>query len=113
MHQHQSFLSAENWVWAEEDKQTWHVVAEGQTMSQFYNHWRGTPFTEEEEHPCKLSLGKFPFYHALGSEILITEAYDTMFHRLLNLRIVHRGCRGAVITGQPGIGTSPPGACLV
>lgn len=112
MHQRQSFLSVQNWAWGKENKKSWHKVDSHESIRLFYNHWRGTPFTEKESYPYSLSLGDFAFYPELGSDILVTEAYDTMFHRLLDIRIAHTGCRGAVITGQPGIGASPPGSYL-
>ena len=43
--------------------------------------------------------------------ILVTEAYEKMFHHLLLLRGEDRRDHGgAVITGQPGIGTSLTGS---
>jgi hypothetical protein len=95
----------------------------------FYMHWLGQS-TESAEptgstelaksifcstFPYKLSLGagpdgrsRPPFAPAvLGNEILVTEAYDKTFHRLLRLRMHDKGHdKGAVLTGQPGIGTS-------
>ena len=68
-------------------------------------------------------LDKFPYLLPLGvnqdnnsyrpyllpietrKEILVTESYEKMFHRLMLLRTQDfGGQRGAVITGQPGIG---------
>jgi len=45
------------------------------------------------------------------TQILITKAYDNMFHRLLALRMKDRShMKGAVVTGQTGVGASfPPG----
>jgi len=48
----------------------------------------------------------FPIPYQSGSQILVTESYERMFHHLLLLRRDDEGSRkGAVITGQPGIGT--------
>jgi len=57
-------------------------------------------------------LGKslLPFDRAV-TQILITKAYDNMLHRLLAFRMQNQShLRGAVVTGQPGVGASfPPG----
>jgi len=40
-------------------------------------------------------------------QILVTKSYENMFYRLLRLRKVDKGnAKGAVITGQPGVGAS-------
>jgi hypothetical protein len=67
--------------------------------------------------PYKLPLGAdtdnispLPFLpnSVCGNQILVTRAYDDMFHRLLRLRMNDKGdTKGAVLTGQPGIGMSP------
>jgi len=42
-----------------------------------------------------------------GDKILITRSFDDMFYRLLYIRLFDKGHRrGAVLTGQPGIGAS-------
>ncbi len=85
---------------------------------QFCDHWRdrssGSNFLDQ--FPYKLSLGVdglgaslLPFGAGSTSEnrILVTKSYDTMYHRLLLLRQDDEGdAKGAVLTGQPGIGAS-------
>ena len=42
-----------------------------------------------------------------GDKILITKSFDDMLYRLLLIRLSDKGNRrGAVLTGQPGIGVS-------
>ena len=42
-----------------------------------------------------------------GDRILITKSYENMFYRLLRIRRYDKGAgRGALLTGQPGIGES-------
>jgi hypothetical protein len=88
----------------------------------FYMHWlsRSTEPTESifgSTFPYKLSLtadsdsiSPLPFVpnSVCRNQILVTRAYDDMFHRLLRLRMDDKGdTKGAVLTGQPGIGVSP------
>ena len=85
---------------------------------QFYEHWRdcSTRPKFSDKFPNTLSLGMnsigaplMPFSpnHTSGAQILITKAYDDTFHRLLLLRNDDVGTnRGAVLTGQSGIGRS-------
>jgi hypothetical protein len=83
----------------------------------FYEHWRNNSTESSffnKEFSYTLSLGVdsscVPFSNngALGDRILITKAYDDMFHRLLRRRAEDEGnARGAVLTGQPGVGASP------
>jgi len=83
---------------------------------EFYGHWHGDTERSKEflnNFPYVLSLkrGKtlLPFYPESTSrnKILVTKAYDDMFHRLLRLRVEDKGTKkGAVIAGQPGVGAS-------
>ena len=85
---------------------------------QFYEHWRdcSTRPKFSDKFPNMLSLGMnsigaplMPFSpnHTSGAQILITKAYDDMFHRILRFRAIDTGSnRGVVITGQPGVGVS-------
>ena len=84
---------------------------------QFYEYWReNTNLEYGDTFPYKLSLGVdptgtslLPFRpnETLGGLVLVTKPYDDMFHRLLYLRGGDMGTtRGAVVTGQPGIGAS-------
>ena len=78
--------------------------------------WRKDPTSPKfrDKFPYTLKLGVdtagqslLPFRpdDTSGNQILVTEAYDYMFHRLLGLRQRDRGKnKGAVLTGQPGIG---------
>jgi hypothetical protein len=85
-------------------------------FQKFYERWRNNSTNPEllNRRPYKLSLGvnpeDVPFYtrNASASQILVTEAYDDVYHRLLLRRKNDPGDeRGAVLTGQPGIGASP------
>jgi len=85
---------------------------------QFYDEWRkegaSSKFLNEFPYPLELgvdTLGRsfLPFQDGFTSEgkMVVTEAYDYMFHRLLGLRKRDKGThRGAILTGQPGIGVS-------
>ena len=91
---------------------------------QFYKKWdKKSSHSEflETKFPYELSLGAhepppgadlkglplLPFRSEImsGDKIVVTKSYDDMFHRLVDLRNKTYG-RGAVITGQPGIGGS-------
>lgn len=91
----------------------------------FYERWRDSSNSSKflDSFPYKLELGVddlgrslLPFNNTLsataGSVILVTKAYDYIFHRLLHLRQQDTGYeKGVVLTGQPGTGaslTSPP-----
>ena len=82
----------------------------------FYEKWddKSSSSNFSEQYPYELSLGMdkygeslLPFRDGsiLGDKILVTKSYDDMFQRILCLRNENCG-RGAVITGQPGIGGS-------
>jgi hypothetical protein len=85
---------------------------------QFYEHWRESSSSSKFSNtfPYKLSLrmdsrgrSLMPFSPntTSGDQILVTKSYDDMFHRLLLLRNGDVGAdRGAVLTGQSGIGRS-------
>ena len=83
---------------------------------QFYKYWKDH-FADHDysnsKFPYSLSLGKdgtylpFRLDSTSGGRILVTKSYDDMFHRLLRLRESDKGDKkGAVVTGQPGIGAS-------
>ena len=82
----------------------------------FYEKWddESSSFKFGKEFPYELSLGTDKYGRSLlpfrngsisGDKILVTKSYYDMFQRLLRLRNEDSG-RGAVITGQPGIGGS-------
>ena len=82
----------------------------------FYERWdkRSKRSKFRNKFPYKLSLGTnskgeplLPFRNdgMSGDKILVTKSYDRMLYRLLDIRKKRWG-RGAVITGQPGIGGS-------
>ena len=91
-------------------------VAVGYECQQFCEYWStdssGRNFINA--FPYRFSLGVdqggvslLPFHPTSTSrnEIVVTKSYDDMFHRLLQLRMRDAGdARGAVLTGQPGIG---------
>jgi hypothetical protein len=111
-----NLLPDNEWTWSETDKKEWKEVTSNH--QQFYEHWRksssGSKFANK--FPYKLSLGvaphstsRLPFgsIRTLGNQIVVTRSYEDMFHRLLRFRKDDTGTkRGAVLTGQPGIGTS-------
>ena len=90
----------------------------------FYSHWRGnSPYRQpqfpdrfERTYPYKLSLGKrnsgkplLPFCsdRILGDQIVVTQSYIHMLHRILYLRSWDGGDeKGVVVTGQPSTGAS-------
>jgi len=83
----------------------------------FCNHWYppAARLNFRTEFPYELSLGPDSTVSPTGTTILVTEAYDKMYRRLLHLREVDRvgpTVRGAVVTGQSGVGApltrSPP-----
>jgi len=85
---------------------------------QFYEYWSDISASPKflNKFPYKLSLGvdsdgapllPFRSHSTLGNQILVTEAYDKIFDRLMVLREKDKGSTtGAVLTGQPGIGAS-------
>jgi subtilase family serine protease len=82
------------------------------SCDRWYN--KPTAFTSPDASPYVLSLGgdeawlPFGSNTTSGNNILVTKAYDVMFHRILRLRAIDKGHdKGAVITGQPGTGESP------
>ena len=79
----------------------------------FCKSWRGPePATILPDRPANLpSVLRFgtdlTFPPPPGNLVLVTQAYEDMFRRLLCLRGGDTGsARGAVVTGQPGTGTS-------
>jgi len=87
-------------------------------FQQFYEHWRDRSTATDflSAFPYKLSLGVdsdgtslLPFRPdgTSGGQILVTRSYDVMLRRLLRLRREDNGAaKGAVLTGQPGVGAS-------
>jgi len=85
---------------------------------QFYKHWSDISASSKflNKFPYKLSLGVdsdgvslLPFRsgRTLGNQILVIEAYEKIFDRLMVLRKKDKGTTtGAVLTGQPGTGAS-------
>ena len=112
-----SFLpDSSEWTWPDADKNEWRL--ESGNLQEFYKNWhnKSTDLKFPTTFPYKLSLGVNSRGISLapycrdwqGGQILVTKAYDEMFHRLLRLRKDDRGShQGAVITGQSGIGASP------
>jgi len=85
---------------------------------QFYEYWSDISASPKflNKFPYKLSLGvdsdgapllPFRSSRTLGNQILVIEAYDKIFDRLMVLRKKDKGTtRGAVLTGQSGTGAS-------
>jgi hypothetical protein len=72
----------------------------------FYNYWCDHDRSFPETFPSVLSLGTKPPVGSLpGDKILVTEAYEALYRRLVEMR-ASGGYLGVVITGQPGIGAS-------
>jgi len=104
------FPDSADWDWPDEDQKEWRkFTKKTEEYVAFYDLWYD-PTTRpkfRKDFPYPLSVGKGPTISPAGKPILITEAYDKMFHRLLDLRkknLEGRKVKGAVITGQPGIG---------
>ena len=101
---------AAGWSWSEDSQKEWRkVTGEDEEYVAFYKLWRNpaTRPTFDTNFPYKLWIGEGPSLSPAGKPILITEAYDKMFRRLLSLRdkdLKGGGSKGVVITGQPGIG---------
>ncbi len=111
-----------NWVWSDTAKGKWEALTDKYhpfyKYQQFYDRWRdrssGSNFLDQ--FPYKLSLGvdengasllRFGPDSTSRNRILVTKAYDDMYHRLMLLRRDDDGeAKGAVLTGQPGIGAS-------
>ena len=102
------------WRWPEEDQKEWRELVDDEYLD-FYKYWSkpdarskfGTKF------PYPLWLGEGPTISRAGEQIIVTEAYDNMLRRLSHLREEDRlakKSKGAVITGQPGIGASLTGS---
>ena len=47
----------------------------------------------------------------MAGEIVVTEAYDEMFNRILEFREERGSATGVVLTGQPGIGACLKSCC--
>ena len=100
-------------TWSEEDKANWTVVDDG--YQKFYDYWRGdfdkSKFLQEFPYTLLLGMDKddrpfFPLPDQSWDQIVVTEAYEKMYHDLLLMRTIDKGShKGAAITGQPGIGT--------
>lgn len=78
----------------------------------FYTNWYGDskPGEFKDKFPYELPLGTLPFRPCTTCEnkILVTESYETLYRRILSLRMEDDGHkRGVVVTGQPGTGESP------
>jgi len=101
-----------DWDWPEESQKEWReLVGKGEEYVAFYRYWSssGARSNFSDTFPYKLSLGGGSSISPGGKPILVTDAYDKMLHRLSRLRENDRKggrIKGAVITGQPGIGAS-------
>jgi len=92
--------------------ESWTKEGEGWASS-LCKHWRGPkPAIILPDRPADLPnvlcLGTdLDFPPPTGNRILVTRAYEDLFRRLLVIRERDVGsARGAVVTGQPGTGTS-------
>ena len=104
------------WAWSETEKKQRKVAPNG--WQQFYLHWRSKDFKFDDkpdhQFPYVLQLGVnsdgdslLPFHKGdtFKGQILVTKSYEKMFYHLWRLRRRDKGnTRGAVITGQPGVG---------
>ena len=104
-------LPDSNWDWSDIDRDEWKVVDKNSRFQEFYDYWRASPhdFGSSQSFPYNLSLGTKPPLHPYrtsDSQIVVTKSYDEMYYRLLDLHENGDPGSGAVITGQPGIGTS-------
>ena len=106
-----TLLPDSNWDWPKVDIDEWKVVDKNDGFRKLYNHWRTSShtFSSSGPFPYKLQLGSEPPLHPYSisdGQIVVTKSYDEMYYRLLALRENRGPGSGAVITGQPGIGTS-------
>jgi len=108
--------SGHQWTWLKEYRRQW--MAEPEYFLKFYAHWRdrshGSAILDVFPYALShgLDLGEVaPFARNAAPirQILVTEAYNNMFHRLLSHRLSSDTgeSKGAVLLGQPGIGASP------
>ena len=107
-----NLLPGGKWVWSDADRKKWGLVTD--EYQKFYEHWRRhDPAKFPTTFPYKLSLGvnkgdKSLLPDIIVNEIVVTEPYNKAFYRLLRLRNNDIGAaKGAVLTGQPGIGAFP------
>ena len=97
------------------DKGGWMEMEEDDKIPQFYRYWRDLGgYVFPKGFPYQLPLDPMapplPFIKAPSSlhesfpqrSIIVTKAYEALFHRLLSLRWGRT--LGAVVTGQPGTG---------
>jgi len=108
----QSPLSDIEWDWSDADMESWTKEEKGWASS-LCQYWRRPkPAIILPDGPADLPnvlcLGTdLDFPPPMGNRILVTQAYEDLFRRLLVLRKRDVGsARGAVVTGQPGTGTS-------
>jgi len=108
-----STLTDDEWAWSDTNKEGWKKVTDG--YYQFYEHWRdsSTKFCDTFAYTLSLiapdseSVPSFDPDSTLEGRVLVTKAYDDMFHRPLRLRSIYEGrSKGVVLTGQPGISVS-------
>ena len=106
-----TLLPDSSWDWPATNRGMWEVVDGKDEFQEFYNHWRTSSYTfcSSGPFPYKLQLGNESPLHPYSTsdgQIVVTKSYDEMYYRLLALRETRAPGSGAVITGQPGIGTS-------
>jgi len=83
-------------------------------MQQFYTKWRSDPFRMSSNFPHTLGLGadsrgsllRFHPEGPVNSEIVVNQAYENTYNRILTLRGTKSKRRAVVLTGQPGVGAS-------
>ncbi|KAI0748628.1 hypothetical protein C8Q80DRAFT_1271009 [Daedaleopsis nitida] len=100
------------WTWTDFDKHEWTQLPDDHQYQGFFNHWHGRPFPVESVLPYELDLGTdehgdplLPFrpYDTSRGAIVARKIYSLLYERILLCRPWKRG---AVITGQPGVGKS-------
>ena len=104
------------WRWPQGKRNEWRKILESDDDEylDFYNYWSRPDARSKfrNKFPYPLWLGEDLTISPAGKPILVTEAYDNMVRRLSYLREEDRmggRIKGAVITGQPGIGASLTG----
>ena len=83
-------------------------------MQQLYTKWRSDPFRISSNFPHTLGLrvdsrgSLLPFHpeDTVDTEIVVTQAYENTYNRILTLRGTKSKRRAVVLTGQPGVGVS-------
>ena len=83
------------------------------TTQESYNRWHTEPLQQSSKFPYIMSLGtdRRDYLLSFGADlaaanIVVTEAYEAMYHRIVNIREGWESDIGVLLTGEEGIGVS-------